>query len=119
MTVQSGTHRTGDPEALDDRADTLEQEALRLRQEARRLRRVGESATQWLGAEDVQRLYGISMSTVTAAGRRGELEVGHAGRSPRVSRAALDAWIATRKHPLAKPATNDVDAAYVALARRR
>lgn len=109
---------------LDDDADKLEIEVTRLRQLASRKRRTPTAVVQWLDATAVEREYGLSMSTITSAARRGELTIGRAGRSPRVKRSDLDSWIATRRHPLSRPAAAgdskaDVEAQYNALTSSR
>lgn len=111
------------PDDLEDQADELEIEARRLRQRARRMRRDGSPSVAFLDAATVEREYpGLKMSVVTAAARRHELVIGRAGRSPVVTRAALDAWITTRKHPLSKPlpvdAGDDAASLYEEIARR-
>lgn len=84
-----------DADALEDRADDLEIEARRLRQLARRLRREGTSA-RWLDDAACRQKYGHGIGVFVSAAKRGECEIGRAGRSPRVREDVADRYVASR-----------------------
>jgi hypothetical protein len=54
------------------------------------------SRAEWLTLDDAGKLAGVRARVLRDAARRGELEIGHAGRRPVVRREALDAWIGSR-----------------------
>lgn len=115
--IGEGAH---DPDELEDRADELEIEARRLRQRARRLRR-GGSSIEWLDEAGLERLFGFKMRRIVDASRRGEIEIGRAGRSPRVRRADVERWLRDRARRAPRPVESGVDpyqAAVSAFARR-
>jgi hypothetical protein len=91
-----------DPDELDDRADDLEVEALRIRQQARRLRQAGASA-RWLDDAACRAKYGHGIGVFVSAAKRGDCEIGRAGRSPRVREDVADRYVATRGSRRAKP----------------
>ena len=63
---------------------------------------IAAPADEWLGKDEAERESGVKMATICGAARRGEIQIGYAGRSPRVRRSELERWIGTKKHPLAK-----------------
>lgn len=110
--------RRDDPDELEDRADELEIEARRLRQKARHLRRAGTSI-RWLDDAACRDRYGHSIRPFVEAAKRGEIEIGRAGRSPRVREDVADRYVASRAARKAKttPAVTDADVYELAVAR--
>ena len=60
------------------------------------------SAVPLMTAADAARYARVNVATILRAVRAGELRVaGYVGRSPRISRDALDGWLAIRSRPAA------------------
>src|SRR5262249_28747263 len=80
---------------LEARANELEAQAHDLRARACRMR-VRPTNTEWLALEVAAAEIGVRPRVIRDAARRGELELGSAGRRPVVTRAELARWVASR-----------------------
>lgn len=82
----------------------------------------GAGDEEWLDADAVRARFGLAMRVLVDARRRGELELGRAGRRPVVRRSELERWVRARAARAADerpgPAPAGVYELAVAAARR-
>jgi hypothetical protein len=69
----------------------------------------------WIHKENCLETFGFRFRRLVDAAKRGEIEMGRAGRSPRVLRSVVDAWIVGHPVTTAQTPTGDADADYAAL----
>lgn len=110
--------------SLPTSADELEAEAHEkiaeghaLLARARRMR-TAPAAETWLTLEAAGQIANVRARVIRDAGRRGELVIDHAGRSPRVTRAEIDRWLASRRARVASAEMTPREAARAAVAAR-
>jgi hypothetical protein len=120
MSQVSTTPTTETPDEIEAAAHERIAEGHALLARARRLR-TAPAAEQWLTLDAAGEIAGVRGRVIRDAGRRGELVIDHAGRSPRVTRAELDRWIASRRRgtPIVTRALSPREAARAAVAARR
>lgn len=78
-------------------------------------------ASGWLTLDAAGDIAGVRGRVIRDAGRRGEIAIDHAGRSPLVTRGELERWIVSRRRERtvdAVPALSPREAARAAVAAR-
>lgn len=84
---------------------------------ARRMR-TEPASDAWLTLDAAGALVGVKGRVIRDGGRRGELVIEHAGKSPRVRRSEVERWVASRKTPAPSTVQSPREAARAAVADR-
>ena len=110
---------TETPDELEATAHERIAEGHALLARARRMRTT-PAPDAWLTLEGAGEIAKVRGRVLRDAGRRGEIAIDHAGRSPRVTRAEVERWIASRRiaRPVLETAVSPREAARAAVAAR-
>lgn len=121
MNRSSVTTDVQSPDELEAMAHEKIAEGNALLAKAKRLRIAGTSSVpRWLDDKACRERYGCSIAVFTAAAKRGEIEIGRVGRSPRVREDVADRWVAERARKAPPPAdAAPADVYSLAVARMR
>jgi hypothetical protein len=119
LTPRTTAAETETPDEIEATAHERIAEGHALLARARRMR-TAPAADVWLTLDAAGKIADVRGRVIRDASRRGELVIDHAGRSPRVTRAELDRWLASRRRstPTAAETLSPREAARAAVAAR-